>query len=320
MRFLRRRRWWMLLPIPLAVIALQSFGPDGWREPLVRLLWLSWASVALAAAHLGTKALHDYADGETAWNKAMAGNVAAGIAFLGRCLLGGLIFTALMQFARADDVHTFVPSRAVELAPLANAQIDSTWAEIPQRSYLGALVEQETCITLKHRFCWSPTARLKTSREEGGGLGQFTRAWRSDGSLRFDALAEVKAMDPQGLVELSWQSLYDRADLSLRAILVKTRDCYQRLNRQSDADGWNLLALCDAAYNGGFGGMLGDRRLCNLTDGCDPNIWFLNVEAHSNKSRTKWQGYGKSAFDINREHVDMAMRVRRPKYIAILGE
>lgn len=320
MKFFRRLRWWALLPLPLAVIALQSFGPDGWREPAQRLLWLSWASVALAATHLGCKALHDYADGAAAWQQAMAGNIAAGLAFLGRCILGGMIFTALMGYARGADVGATVPPRAHQLAPLAVQQIERVWPGMPMRSYLGALVEQETCPSLQHRMCWSCTAQLKTDREEGASLGQLTRAYAANGSVRFDALAEVKTLDPEGLRELNWQSVYQRADLSLRAIVVKLRDCHQRLARQADADAYNLTAFCDAAYNGGYGGLLADRRLCALTEGCNPNTWFGHVERHSGKSRTKWQGYGKSAFEINREHVHMALQVRRPKYVALLGD
>lgn len=318
MKFLRRYRWWALLPLPLLIIVLQSFGPDGWREPAARLLWLSWASVALAATHLATKALHDYADGKVAWDQAMIGNVAAGLAFLGRCVLGGLIFSALMSYARADDLRTDLPDRARQYAPMVRAQIDGAWPSMPMRSYVGSLIEQETCPSLRHRYCWSTTARLKTAREEGASLGQFTRAWRADGTERFDALAEVKSMDPAGLRELDWSSVYERADLSVRAILVKVRDCHRRLGSQTSADVWNISAMCDAAYNGGLSAVLGERRMCAQAPGCDPDQWFGHVSLHSLKSRQRWQGYGKSAYEINREHVDMALVVRRPKYVALL--
>lgn len=315
MMFFKRYRWWALLPLPLAVICLHAFGPDGWREPLVRVLDLSWAAVALAATHIGTKALHDYASGQQAWSEAMKGNVAAAIAFLGRCLLGGLIFFALVGYSRADEV----PKNAHALLPVAKAQIEQAWPEMPFPSYLGSLVEKETCITPTHRFCWSPSARLKTSREEGAGLGQLTRAWTQTGELRFDALAEVKGLDPQGLRELSWDSVYTRADLGLRAAVVKSRDCDVRLRKQTSVDARNRMAFCDAAYNGGFGAMMSERKLCALTPGCDPNEWFGHVENHSNKSRVKWQGYGDSAFDINRKHVRETVIVRRPKYVPHLG-
>ncbi|XVJ69901.1 MAG: hypothetical protein HEQ39_09765 [Rhizobacter sp.] len=98
---LKRYRWWALLPLPMLVILAHSFGPDGWRDPLVRLLWLSWASIALAATHLARKAMHDYADAQEAWERAMEGNVAAGLAFLGICALSSALFLGLLGFARA---------------------------------------------------------------------------------------------------------------------------------------------------------------------------------------------------------------------------
>lgn len=78
--------------------------------------------------------------------------------------------------------------------------------------------------------------------------------------------------------------------------------------------------MCDAAYNGGLGGVYAERRLCAAAPACNPDRWFGNVEQHSTKSRAKWHGYGASAFEINRTHVKNVMVVRRPKYAAWFGE
>lgn len=314
---LKRWRWWAVLALPIAVIALNSFGPDGWREPLVKLLWLSWTALCVALAHSARKALFDYAHGREAWLKAMQHPVGAGLAFLGLCLVSAVLVLAFVGFARAQPV----PQPAQSLAPLVVQEIEQHWPAAPRRSYIGALIEKETCITLAHRSCWSTTARLKTSREEGAGLGQFTRAWRPDGTLRFDALDEVRAMAPQALRELSWDNVYTRADLGVRAILVKLRDCHRRFERLGVDGDMTRLAFCDAAYNGGLGGVQQDRKLCALTAGCDPAQWFGHVEHHSTKSRAPWQGYGASAFDINRAHVraTVLLEPRRWRYAAWLG-
>ncbi|MBN9411330.1 MAG: hypothetical protein J0H69_19470 [Burkholderiales bacterium] len=313
---LKRWRWWAVLALPLLVIAVNSFGPDGWREPLVRLIWLSWSALCVALAHSGRKAMFDYAHGREAWLKALEHPIGAGLAFLGLCLVSAALFIGLVGFARAD-----VPAPAKTLAPLVVDEIERRWPEIPRRSYIGALIEKETCITLTHRSCWSTSARLKTSREEGAGLGQITRAWTADGALRFDALAETRAMAPQDLAELNWTSVYIRADLGIRAILVKLEDCDDRLKRLGSFEPLVRVAFCDAAYNGGWGGLQQDRRLCALKPGCDAGQWFGHVEHTSSKSRTKWQGYGQSAFDINREHVasTVPLAPRRGKYLAWLG-
>lgn len=314
---LKRWRSWALLALPLAVIIANAFGPDGWREPAVKLLWLSWTALCVALAHSARKALFDYAHGRTAWLKAMESPVGAGLAFLGLCLVSAVLVLAFVGFARAQDV----PANARLLAPLVVQEIDAHWPGTPRRSYIGALIEKESCVTLKSRTCWSTAARLKTSREEGAGLGQITRAWGADGRLRFDALAEVRAMDPASLQELSWHTVYLRADLGVRAVLVKLRDCHTRFERLGVSEEMARLAFCDAAYNGGVGGVQQERKLCALTMGCDASQWFGNVELHSNKSRSKWQGYGASAYDINRAHVraTVPLEPRRWRYAQWLG-
>lgn len=80
---LKRWRWWAVLALPVAVIALNSFGPDGWRDPLVKLIWLSWTAICVALAHSARKALFDYAHGREAWLKAVQHPIGAGLAFLG---------------------------------------------------------------------------------------------------------------------------------------------------------------------------------------------------------------------------------------------
>jgi hypothetical protein len=313
MEFWKRWRWWAILVLPVGVIVMNSFGPDGWREPLVRLLWLSWTAVAVALTHSARKALFDYAHGRQAWLKALEHPVGAGLAFLGLCLVTAVLFFGLVSFARAQTpVAQRVPAGAVQLAPLAVTEIERIWPAMPRRSYLGTLVEKESR--------WRPGARLKTSREEGAGLGQLTRAWRADGALRFDALAEVKALAPAELAALSWANVYTRADLGLRATLVKLRDCDSRLQRLGEFETLVRVAMCDAAYNGGWGGLQQDRKLCALQAGCDPAQWFGHVEHTSAKSRTKWQGYGQSAFDINRGHVWATVALeRRLVYMPLLG-
>lgn len=318
-RTVRTLRWWIVVPLPLLVIILNSFGPDGWREPLSRLVWFSWFAIVVAAAHGLRKALFSYADLGEAWDNAMEDPVGSAIAFLGVCLVIAALLITASSSAKAQDVRTFVPKNAEVLLPQLRTVQATYWPDHPLPSYFGALIEQESCVSLTHSRCWNSRAQLKTAREEGAGIGQFTRAWTADGSLRFDAIAEVRALDPQGLKDFTWSTVYVRADLSLRAILVKVKDCYRRLDQQTTAAPRDLVAFCDAAYNGGFGGLLQDRRLCDLDATCNPQKWFGHVENFSAKSRQKWQGYGKSAFEINREHVENALNLRRPKYRAALG-
>ena len=210
------------------------------------------------------------------------------------------------------DVKTYIPVNAAQYFPTLNEQIQQTWVPRPYHHYFGGLIEQESCISLTHSRCWSPTSRLKTSREEGAGLGQLTRAYRSDGSIRFDALADSRRLDPRGLNELRWDNVYQRPDLQMRVIILMTRANWNSIAKLVPDD-YNRLAMADAAYNGGLGGVMNERRACAGKPGCDPNIWFGNVEKTCLKSTKPIYG-NRSACMINREHVTYVLKMRMDKY------
>lgn len=218
-----------------------------------------------------------------------------------------LLLAALLgpSVALADSL----PSGAILYLPILAEEITARWPDVPSRSAMGSQVEQETCITLRHRSCWNPHAELKTDREYGFGFGQLTI------TRRFNAWAEVKTFDPS-LRNWKWENRYDPR-LQLRSMIVKNRFNFARLGGTTPQD---RLAFALAGYNGGLGGVVADISLCKATPGCDPGRWFGNVEKTSRKSRVKWKGYGASAFEINREYVRNVLHVRRQKYVAALGE
>jgi len=182
----------------------------------------------------------------------------------------------------------------------------------PKAAYLASLIEHESCISLKHSKCWNSQSRLRSDREEGAGLGQITRAFKADGSIRFDALSELKYKYPKELSELSWQVVYTRPDLQIRALTLMMRDNYQAFDKYV-LDKREAYAFADAAYNGGLGGVNHERRACKLTSWCDPNRWFDNVEKLCLKSKVALYG-NRSACDINRHHVEDVINIRNKKY------
>lgn len=203
-----------------------------------------------------------------------------------------------------------VPARAKEYLPTLVQVQQASWPDAPSPSFLAGQVEQESCVTLRSSKCWNPRAELKTSREWGVGLGQFTRAYRADGSIRFDTISSLAAAHEE-LQGWSWALRYD-ARYQLQAIVLMDRDLYrQQRSAATDAD---RLAFTLSAYNGGNAGLLQDRRLCGNTTGCNPGQWFGNVEHTSLKSRQAHRGYGQSFFNINREYVANILNVRRFKY------
>jgi hypothetical protein len=200
------------------------------------------------------------------------------------------------------------PPNAKLYLPTLKQELVTYWPEIKPYSVFAAQVEQESCISLKHKRCWNPKVELKTSREYGFGLGQLTV------TSKFNAYEEVKRLD-KSMASWKWEDRFNPS-YQLRAIVLKNRSNYNRLKGFSkDPD--TVLAFTMAAYNGGVGGLMKDRTLCIYTKGCDPTKWWGNVERTSNKSKVPVKGYGMSFFDINREYVRHTIRLkpRRAKYV-----
>lgn len=225
------------------------------------------------------------------------------------------ILVWLLPALLSAPVAADIPPNAQTYLPLLASEIDRGWPELSYRSALAGQIEQETCISLKHKQCWSPHAELKTSREYGFGFGQITRAYRADGSIRFDTFSEVTQLDPS-LKAWKWEDRHDPT-FQMRALVLKDRQLYA-LSKWAPND-FERLAFMLSAYNGGLGGVIVDRRLCERAEGCDAARWFGHVEHYSSKSRAKWKGYGKSAYDINREYVANILWSRRYKYIPHIG-
>lgn len=211
-----------------------------------------------------------------------------------------------------NSLETQIPDRAKIYFPEVIKASNEIFPEFILPSYFGALIEHESCITLKHSRCWSPTSELKTSREQGVGLGQLTRAWTKTGSLRFDSLGDIRKKHYNELKELSWSNIKQRPDLQIKAIILMWKDNYVRL--PSSISDYERIAMADAAYNGGYGDLLKERKYCGLKKDCDPNYWFGNIEKTCLKSTRKLYG-NRSACDINRHHVHDVMEVRLNKYI-----
>lgn len=217
-----------------------------------------------------------------------------------------ILLLAAMGSAQASTI----PPNAVQHLPTLKEQIVAHWPDAPQYSIFAGQVEQETCITLKHRKCWSPYAELKTEREYGFGLGQITI------TKSFNNFLEAKKLDAS-LKDWQWENRYDAA-FQLRTMVLTDRFNFSKFVWASDD--YERMAFALAAYNGGVGGVLSDRSVCRLSPGCDPSKWFGNVERTSKKAKVAAKGYGKSFFEINREYVRNITGLRRFKYVPHIGE
>lgn len=218
--------------------------------------------------------------------------------------------SALVQLSCMPALAASVPKAAHTYLPTLVEKQRQIWPDAPEPWFIAGQIEQESCISLTHSKCWNPRAELKTSRENGIGLGQFTRAYRADGSIRFDKISELAAAH-KSLRGWTWDKRYD-ASFQLTAIVEMDKGIYGR--QRNAATTIDRLSFTLSAYNGGEGGVLQDRRLCANTKGCDQNRWLNNVARTSLKSKVPNKGYGQSFFAINREYVTNVLSVRRSKY------
>lgn len=182
--------------------------------------------------------------------------------------------------------------------------MQSTWKDVPIPTAIPALFEQETCYNPTHYKCWNIKAELKTDREYGFGLGQLTV------TSKFNAWDESKALD-QRLKEWKWEDRYNAEYQMIAGVAMFKRNYNIFKTAETELD---RMAFATASYNGGIGGIQADQRVCKNTKGCNPNVWFGNVEKTSLKAKTALKGYGKSFFETNREHTYNIFKVRRFKY------
>jgi len=308
---MRHRSFFLLVGTLVAAGFSFYSDPDSGLSTLLGGLAIAQGVWAVAAAHLGRKALTDYpeADQRRLFAKAAEDPVGAGLALIALAIVFVGLLLVFAPRAHADTL----PAGFATYGPVLKAEQAKYWADHPDPAILAALVEQESCTSLKSPRCWNPAARLKSAREEGAGMGQITRAYRADGSLRFDALAGLRGQYGADMAGLSWDTVYQRPDLQLRALVLMSRDAARTFR---GAPGW--LAFGDAGYNGGVAGVQKERRACKLSEGCDPGQWFGHVEAHCLKSRQPIYG-NRSACDINREHVRNVLLVRRAKYVGAMS-
>lgn len=220
------------------------------------------------------------------------------------------IFSTISQ-SFAQDVTKFIPQNCRDLKDVVSSETKKTFKEFNEEWYFGALFEHESCISLKHKNCCSPKSKLSTKRELGIGVGQITKAYNADGSVRFDTLSDLRNRYKAELGELNWGNIAERPDLQVRAVMLLTRSNYTRF--LSVTDELERIKMTDSAYNGGVKAVLDARVVCGLAKGCNPQIWDKNTERYLKKS-TKPIYAGRSAMDINLHHVRDVTGIRKPKY------
>lgn len=231
-------------------------------------------------------------------------------------VLGVVLSWSIPSMASTPQHYRVIPPNASQILPLVVQEVDLYFPDIPHVEYLPALFEHESCITIKHRRCLRTDAELRSLREQGVGISQITRTFNPDGTVRFDSLGDMKRLHKDALRSVSWENIKSRPREQVRIGILMTRDNYKALHMVSDTT--QRLKMTDAAYNGGRGGLMKERRACGLKEGCNPHYWDGNVEKVCLKSKKPLYG-GRNACDINRHHVKDVF-LRMPKYRAELSK
>jgi len=299
-------RWLLLSLVAGGVLAASAPLALAFDQPAI-----GWFGMVTAGSLFGggfipvmRRLLFDYIDLRQVYEASMIRD--PGRVFLGVCV----VIAALVLALAGGKAQANVPAQALQVLPVLGAEVSQHWPDAPDWALFAGQIEKESCITLKHSKCWNPRAELRTSREQGVGLGQITR------TARFDALAEMVQQFPRELAGWSWDSptLYDPA-FQVRALLLMDRRNHRQLTDVLEPDRMDMAL---AAYNGGMGGLIGERQLCRSTRGCDPNRWAGHVENTSMKRRTPFPGYSVSPFAINRAY-SPGVRARAEKYRPLFG-
>lgn len=203
-------------------------------------------------------------------------------------------FSILMMwpfFLKAAPLNPKLPGDSAQLLPVLDSEIKTHWPDLVPKAYVASVIDQESN--------WKINAQLKTSRELGCGLGQFTVAYDKNGNVRFDAIEEMKRLDPS-LADWNWREC-SKVQYQLRAAVIKLkvneRSCKALMKPGQD------VKFCDSsAYNGGIGGINSRIRMCRMKGNCAPDIWIGNLREQCAASKTKVQGYGESFCDINSKY------------------
>lgn len=207
----------------------------------------------------------------------------------------------------SPDFDRRMLAAATPYLPALSAAYNDAWPDAPMRSVIAAQAEKESR--------WNPTAELcvprpTCARERGIGLGQFTI------TPKFNVFLEVSSQHPK---LRGWHPKeYTDPSKQLLAMVVKNKGHYRQC-APLFTPVEETMACVASSYNGGFGGVLADRRLCSNTKGCEPQLWFGHVSEYSMKAKQPLAGYGQSFYQINRGYAKGVVKDWRPKYVPHLG-
>ena len=181
------------------------------------------------------------------------------------------------------------------------------WPTFYRPSLFAAQIEQESN--------WKQYAQLKTSRELGRGLGQFTITYDKTGKEKMNVFEDIKKRSPKAFSSWNYRENPFDAEYQIKAFYFLNKTNYAIVGPLFKNEEQKAKAMF-AAYNGGAGSVRSDYKLC-LTKASKEvcSSWDGGVAGYSYKSRKPMTPeYPKSPFEINREYPTLVYQ-RAVKYI-----
>jgi len=260
----------------------------------------------MAAFHVVRRVLWPYVNLKEAWFDSKKDPLARSVYVLGIFI----VFASLLMFSSPSKAS--VPEAAKKVIPELVWEGSKIWPDADFAT-LAAQIHRETCPSETHRFCFSPTARAKTAWEEGIGLGQFTR------TAKMDVVSELRAQFPEYLADWGWDRNLQNSRYQIQAFVLKNRYNWSKITGTKTREDHEAMMLI--GYNAGLGRVSSDRKICKVTPGCDPDVWFGNVELTSRlKNVPKMKEYRQTFFEINRSYAETILKKLKPRYRQYLDE
>lgn len=195
-----------------------------------------------------------------------------------------------------------LPGVSQQYLPQLGKEVSGYWPSLPIREFPAGVIDQESG--------WKLHATLKTSREFGCGLGQFTVAFRADGSVRFNAIDEMRRQSPS-LAGWDVANCY-QVNYQLRAVVLKLKNSWRNCSAVMRGNDNSLMCIA-GQYNGGAGSTTNRIRACRAQPGCDSKLWVGNLDQQCPQAKVKVAGYAESFCEINSKYPSRVW-VRMPKF------
>lgn len=128
----RKRNYFLVGGSFLMVLYLYLTDPNGGTMTAIFLQQLATPVIAVWFAYLARKALFDYIDMETLYERAKESTIGAAIIFASLCLV---LFGLLGLFGSNAKAEGIIPQKAAIYLPIVKAEQQALWVDHPKNLF-----------------------------------------------------------------------------------------------------------------------------------------------------------------------------------------